>query len=435
MTAFTLAHQIQSSAVTFESLQPTYGPMLGLVREMIGLVPNCDLTLEIWPPGFRTYNLLVPNLLNMPFGLIGKPALKRRVALGMYVSSRAAGCMYCSAHTCSFALRRGVGTDVLSGHYAPVEAAVASLAEDVSSVPAALDARQVAELTAQLGGVELERIVHGIAMMGFLNKFMDAMGIPLESGAIDDVQDLIGVTGWHVGHHVWENSTAAEHGQQRGGGRSNGARAPGDHSNIPIDSFGTYLRVLRLVPGALAIENGWMRRLKQQGPSLLALTTDSHEPVYAFLNNLGSRRAKRAITAAIAENLDGSSTRLGLDNKCLIAHVFAAVVGNDALAADAARLSRRFAPGVSPQTMAALDSYASSRAVDPTPPAGLPPIAAAAVRLARAASPSPAQITPALIQASADALTPAQIVEAMVWLAVQQLLHRLQIFDQASVRH
>lgn len=41
--------------------------MLELVRVMLGVVPNCHSYLEIWPPALRTYNVMVPNVLNLPF--------------------------------------------------------------------------------------------------------------------------------------------------------------------------------------------------------------------------------------------------------------------------------------------------------------------------------------------------------------------------------
>ncbi len=79
---------------------------------LIGVVPNCGTYLEIWPPAFHTYNILVPNFLNLPFSVFGfGGAPKDSVGLGMYVSSRAAECPYCSAHTCSFALRRGASPE------------------------------------------------------------------------------------------------------------------------------------------------------------------------------------------------------------------------------------------------------------------------------------------------------------------------------------
>src|SRR4030095_14137945 len=102
-----LVELLERDAVRFETLHARYGSLLELVRTLIGVVPNCDPYLEIWPTAFRTYKVLVPNLPNLPFLVWGMGAPRAAVGLGMYVSSRAAACPYCSAHACSFALRRG----------------------------------------------------------------------------------------------------------------------------------------------------------------------------------------------------------------------------------------------------------------------------------------------------------------------------------------
>ena len=106
-----LVELLEREAVPFETLHSRYGSLLELVRKLLGVVPNCDPYLEIWPPAFRTYNVMVPNLLNLPLMVWGFGAPRSTVGMAMYVSSRAAGCMYCSAHSCTFALRRGATVD------------------------------------------------------------------------------------------------------------------------------------------------------------------------------------------------------------------------------------------------------------------------------------------------------------------------------------
>ena len=81
MTATTLAQMIEPESVGFDVLEKEYRPLLKLVEQLIGVVPNCDPVLEIWPPGFRSYNLLVPNLLNLPASLVGQGAPKDLVGL------------------------------------------------------------------------------------------------------------------------------------------------------------------------------------------------------------------------------------------------------------------------------------------------------------------------------------------------------------------
>jgi hypothetical protein len=61
-----LVELLEQEAVPFETLHTRYGSLLELVRKILGVVPNCDPYLEIWPPAFRSYNMMVPNLLNLP---------------------------------------------------------------------------------------------------------------------------------------------------------------------------------------------------------------------------------------------------------------------------------------------------------------------------------------------------------------------------------
>ena len=89
-----LVDLLQRDAVPFETLHARYGPLLELVRRLLGVVPNCDPYLEIWPPAFRTYNLMVPNFLNLPLMVWGLGAPRATIGLAMYVSSRTAGCAY-----------------------------------------------------------------------------------------------------------------------------------------------------------------------------------------------------------------------------------------------------------------------------------------------------------------------------------------------------
>ena len=309
MTATTLAQMIEPASVSFEDLEKDYRPLLKLVEQLIGVVPNCDPVLEIWPTGFRSYNLLVPNMLNLPASLVGQGAPKDLVGLAMYLSSRAAECMYCSAHTCSFALRRGTTPEALIGNYSPREAAVARVAEAIARVPVDITRADVEELESFLPPNEIEWIVLSVAMMGFLNKFMDTMGIELEEAAIGDVQELIGPTGWQVGKHGWNSEAldgldAAEGRPLRARGSANGSAStngevPG-YMSVPKDSLGTYLSVIRQAPGALRRERSWTKGMASRiAPALLTLETEVGHS-FPILASLHHNRAVRGDCNGVA---------------------------------------------------------------------------------------------------------------------------------------
>ncbi len=441
MTANTLAQEIEEATIPFSELEKDYRPMLKLVEQLIGVVPNCDPILEIWPTGFRTYNLLVPNLLNLPGSLVGQGAPKDLVGLGMYVASRAADCMYCSAHTCSFAIRRGTTPDALVGNYSPVEAAVASVAEGMSSVPAYLHKSHINELQKHLSDPEIEWVVLGAALMGFLNKFMDTMGVELETSAIEDVKDLITQTGWTAGKHSWSAENVDDYFSPEAAGRPLAPKVetyqPGNgipgYSEIPKDSMSTYLKVMRHAPAALRRDRAWTKGMSARPGEALLTLEDELGYAYSTLASLRHSRAVKAIATVIRDNMNPETTTIGIGEKCLIALVYARVVGNETLTAEAVQMAERFAPEIGHRKLTAIGRFASMDMTEATIPPGLTSVQAAVVILSKAAAPSPSEINQITIATAAQALSPEQIVETVVWLSVQQLLHRLYVFYEANL--
>lgn len=444
MAATTLAQEIQDSAVDFGSLEADYRPMLKLVEQLIGVVPNCDPYLEIWPVGFRSYNLLVPNLLNLPGALVGAGAPKDLVGLAMYASSRAAECMYCSAHTCSFALRRGASPDALVGNYSAKEAAVARVAEGMSRFPAHLERSDITDLRKYLSESDIEWVVLGVALMGFLNKFMDTMGIELEQAAIDDVADLIAATGWDAGKHGWTSADADELTDQTEGRtlsnsvheqaveRANN-RPPG-YTQVQTDGLGVYLKVMRQAPAALRMDRRWTKGMSSRGGSMMMDLEQQLGFAPSALAHLSHNRAIRALGTVIRDNLNPETTALGLGPKCLVALVYGRMAGNDVLVAEAVQMTERLAPEISHNKLAAISRFATMDMTTVTVPPGLTTVEAGAVMLAKAAAPSPSEINPITIATAASTLSPPQLIELVSWLSVQQLLQRIQVFFDADGR-
>ena len=52
----TLVPLLREEMVAWETLEERYGGLLELVEVLLGVVPNCDRYLEIWPPAFRSYD-------------------------------------------------------------------------------------------------------------------------------------------------------------------------------------------------------------------------------------------------------------------------------------------------------------------------------------------------------------------------------------------
>ncbi len=326
--------------------------------------------------------------------------------------------MYCSAHTCSFALRRGASPEAVTGNHTPVEASVVALAEALGRIPSSLTGEHVRDLEQHLSSEDLEWVVLGVALMGFLNKFMDAMGIELEPEAIADVRELIEPTGWTTGKHQWTDEI----------------ELPDDVSDeVPTDTVSTYLRVLRQAPGAVRLEGKWTKGVSGRIGSALMMLEEEVGHSFPIFASLQHKKPVKAIATVLRDNLNAEHSAIGLQAKCMIALVFARVVNDEVLTAEAVQLAELLAPDLDPTVLVGVGQFAVSPAEQAVIPKGVSREEAAALILAKAGSTSPSSINEITISNVVDQLDPDQIIEIVVWLSVLQMLHRLYAFYDARL--
>jgi alkylhydroperoxidase family enzyme len=416
----TFAENLKPASVDWKTLHQNYDPLLKLVKELIAVIPNCDPILEIWKPGFRTYNLLVPNMFNLPQTIFGSRSFKASMGLAMYASSKAA-CDYCTAHTCSFALRRGARTDAIAGSRTAKEQAVVTLAEGLAHVPSKLTLADIETVKQYFSEKQTEQLVFSISMMGFLNKFMNAIGVELEQETINDVAELLSKTGWQPGIHS-----------------SNGYSIT-KASTPQQDNLFTYLRVIRQAPGALLWEKKWTRNVPSDYTSAAKYLEHHTGHSFPILKPVKEGRVIRALTSVLRDNLDKAQTTSGLKIKMYAGYIFSTLVRNDVLRSEINNLSAHFAPELDDEKFTRLAEIAQMEI--PTDSAGCKEVITllqqqlsltkkegAAVLLAVAASYSPAKVNNAVIETTMDHLEPAAVVEIVVWLSVLQLLNRLSSY-------
>ena len=412
-----LASLLRDDIVPMSTLHERYGALLKLVEVLIGVVPNCDTYLEIWPPAFRTYNIVVPNFLNLPFGIFGMGgAPKAIVGLGTYVASRSAECPYCSAHTCSFALRRGMSPEKVAralvggDEFSAQELATIAVARSLARIPCELSSNEKYALLECFKPADAEWIVLGVVMMGFLNKFMDAIGVELEASAVAETQSTMGAD--------WSPGTAGrflDHGEQ--------STAP-----PAADTLLTKLSVIRYAPAALRLDKQWQQGVPDSWPAVGNFLQDISGHNFPLLSLMHNARGIRAVASALRENLNPQTTHIGLDVKAMAGVVFATVVADAALAEEIRVVG--LAHGVDSAQMDAVEHYTQS--TDGEPPVN-DQTAKTLLLLAKAASPSPAEISSDLLEACRDSnLSAAAIVELIAWLSVMQMLHRLACFYRLS---
>ncbi len=156
-------------------------------RAMMGFTGNDGLTLARRPELLKALGALVRAAYapgQIPIGL------KKMVAL---VTSEAAGCVYCSAHTANGALREGVDADKLAAIWAfehddrftPGERAALRLAMAAAQSPSAADDALFAELREFYDDDALAELMGVIALFGFLNRWNDTVGTRLEAMPAD----------------------------------------------------------------------------------------------------------------------------------------------------------------------------------------------------------------------------------------------------------
>ena len=357
-------------------------------------------------------------MFNLPNTLFGSKSFKAAVGLAMYASSKAA-CAYCTAHACSFALRRGARTEAIAGSRTAKEQAVVTLAEGLAHVPSKLTLADVEAVRQHFSTTETEWLVYAVSMMGFLNKFMNAVGVELEQEAINDTAELLSRTGWKPGVHA-DGYTITR------------------SASPPKDNLLTYLRVIRHAPGAVLWEKKWTAGVPSDYPAASEFLKQHTGYSFNVLMPIKAGRVMKTLTAVLRDNLDKAQTVTGLKMKMYAGYIFSSLVGNDVLKSEIKNLSVQLAPELN-ERLASLEEISQMEIPADSDTCNevmafiqqklsLNEQEAALILLAVSASHSPAQINSAVVKTTTEYLQPAGIVETIVWLSVLQLLNRMSSY-------
>ena len=412
MNEVTLYKNLLTKAPTFTDLHKKYNPVLQLVNILIGTIPNCDPILEIWPTGFRTYNLLVPNLLNLPNSLLGSKTVKKLMGLAMYESSLSSGCNYCTAHCCSFAIRRGLNESTITGQATNKELAVINFARKMGQIPCNINKDDFTELQKYCNSNEIEAILMGTVLMGFLNKFMDAIGVELEQESIDDVSFLLKNTTWEVGKHA-----NAEH------------RAP-VKSDIKVDNILTYIKVFRLAPGAMKLEKRWLKGVPNKTEKINEFLNKNIGYDFPVLNKIKRPKSKKVIATVLRDNFSESDTHIGLKNKIIHGLIFSTIIENISLKNDLLALAEKNSITINVELQKTIKEFSNNANIE-TPSDltftnySLPEQELVAFKFTHQISTSPTNLNNDVLQEVINQLKATYVVELVTWISLLQALHRL----------
>jgi uncharacterized peroxidase-related enzyme len=181
-----------------------FEPFFQMVEQGMGFVPTSMLTMGRNPALLQAFAALSGTVLAS-----GKlePGLKSLVS---YVTSRAAGCMYCQAHTGHTAHRNGVAKEKLQAAFeyetSPLfdekERAALRVAHLAALVPNATEDAHFEQLREHFDDDEIVEIVSVIALFGYLNRWNDTMATTLEQSALAFGEQTLSATGWNAGKHA-----------------------------------------------------------------------------------------------------------------------------------------------------------------------------------------------------------------------------------------
>jgi uncharacterized peroxidase-related enzyme len=171
----------------------------------LGFIPNSMLILQRKPKIVKAMAQLTASVWE-PDGEVGRD-FKRLVA---HVASRTAGCQYCMAHTAGGALLFGVEPRKVeavwdfrvSPLYSEAERVALDFAIAAASQPNGVSEEMFAEMRKHWSETQIVEIAAVVAVFGFLNRWNDTMGTPLEAEPIEVGEKYLAGRGWSVGKHA-----------------------------------------------------------------------------------------------------------------------------------------------------------------------------------------------------------------------------------------
>jgi uncharacterized peroxidase-related enzyme len=175
------------------------------MQKNLGFVPNSMLILQRKPKIARALASLTASIWE-PGGEVER-GFKRLVA---HVASRTAGCRYCMAHTAGGALHFGVEEQKLaavwdfrtSPLFSEAERAALDFTIAAASVPNGVTDDMFAAMRRHWTETQIVEIVAVIATFGFLNRWNDTMGTPLEEEPTAVGEKFLAPRGWSAGKHA-----------------------------------------------------------------------------------------------------------------------------------------------------------------------------------------------------------------------------------------
>ena len=205
--------------------------LLEAVKRNMGFVPNSVTTMAKVPAILGSFSMLTGVTLGDPkkvspltiLRLMFKNAgwaskwMKNEERVPLYlkqlvghITSKAAGCVYCQAHTIGEAKHHGANDDKLqniwnfetSPAFTDAERAALRFGLAAGSVPNAVTERHFSELRKYWSEEQILELGAVISLFGFLNRWNDTFGTQLEEEPLKMAEKYLSENGWSIGKHA-----------------------------------------------------------------------------------------------------------------------------------------------------------------------------------------------------------------------------------------
>ncbi len=187
-----------------EDLPPATREALTYAQGIMGFAPNDVLTMAHWPELLEAMERLV-SVIYKPGQL--DPVLKRLIAT---ITSGAAGCRYCQAHTAHGAVKMAGGDDEKiakvweyqsSPLFSVAERSALDLALAAGTQPNAATDDHFRELEKHFSKRQIMEIMGVIGLFGFLNRWNDTLATELEDKPLSFASETYSADVWEPGRH------------------------------------------------------------------------------------------------------------------------------------------------------------------------------------------------------------------------------------------
>lgn len=184
--------------------------LIEFFNETLGFCPNSVKTMYHRPS--IAYAFIELNKAVMQNKGNVSSSLKRLIG---YISSNAAGCRYCQAHTMRAAERYGAEAEQMNNiwefkthnAFSESERSALEFALASSILPNSVDDRIAENLRLYWNDGDIVEIVAVVSLFGYLNRWNDSMGTELEKEAIESGETYLKQKDWTVGKHKYELNT------------------------------------------------------------------------------------------------------------------------------------------------------------------------------------------------------------------------------------